>query len=110
LAGKVAGAVHELFGSVIDPVSVTFQKTNPQFEGDITLVVFPYVRMAGKSPEQTGQGRVRLMPKRVIERISTESSQLPSSGFTVPSRSLLSLLTVQVGVLPTDSGTGGPAK
>lgn len=55
LAGHVAGAVKELFGSVIDPVSVTFQKTNPQFEGDITLVVFPYTKMAGKSPEQTAQ-------------------------------------------------------
>lgn len=55
LAGHVAGAVKELFNTDIDPVSVTFQKTNPQFEGDITLVVFPYVKMAGKSPEQTGQ-------------------------------------------------------
>ena len=55
LSAHVAGAVKELFGSTIDPASVTFQKTNPQFEGDITLVVFPYVRMAGKSPEQTAQ-------------------------------------------------------
>lgn len=55
LSAHVAGAVKELFGSAIDPASVTFQKTNPQFEGDITLVVFPYVKMAGKSPEQTGQ-------------------------------------------------------
>lgn len=55
LSTHVAAAIKELFGSSIDPSSVTFQKTNPQFEGDVTLVVFPYVKLAGKSPEQTGQ-------------------------------------------------------
>jgi len=67
LAGQVAGAVKELFGSAIDPASVTFQKTNPQFEGDITLVVFPYVKMAGKSPEQTGQIIGEYLQKHVAE-------------------------------------------
>lgn len=67
LAGQVAGAVKELFGSEIDPTSVTFQKTNPQFEGDITLVVFPYVKMAGKSPEQTGQIIGEYLQKNVPE-------------------------------------------
>jgi arginyl-tRNA synthetase len=67
LAGHVAGAVKELFGTVIDPVSITFQKTNPQFEGDITLVVFPYVKMAGKTPEQTGQVMGEYLQKHVSE-------------------------------------------
>lgn len=55
LARHVTTAVTELFGPVLEPSSVTFQKTNPQFEGDITLVVFPYVKLAGKSPEDTGR-------------------------------------------------------
>lgn len=55
LARHVTAAVIELFGPVLEPSAVTFQKTNPQFEGDITLVVFPYVRLAGKSPEETGK-------------------------------------------------------
>lgn len=67
LSVQVAGAVKELFGSAIDPASVTFQKTNPQFEGDITLVVFPYVKMAGKSPEQTGQLIGEYLQKNVSE-------------------------------------------
>jgi arginyl-tRNA synthetase len=67
LSAHVAGAVKELFGSAIDPASVTFQKTNPQFEGDITLVVFPYVKMAGKSPEQTGQIIGEYLQKNVPE-------------------------------------------
>lgn len=67
LSVQVAAAVKELFGSAIDPASVTFQKTNPQFEGDITLVVFPYVKMAGKSPEQTGQLLGEYLQKNVPE-------------------------------------------
>jgi len=55
LAGKTAAAVKALFGKDIDPAAVTFQKTNQDFEGDITLVVFPFVKLAGKSPEETGR-------------------------------------------------------
>jgi arginyl-tRNA synthetase len=55
LRAPVAAAVAELFSAQISPASVTFQRTNPAFEGDVTLVVFPYVKLAGKSPEQTAQ-------------------------------------------------------
>ncbi len=55
LSIPVTNAIENLFGSKIDPSSITFSNTNPQFEGDITLVVFPYVKLAGKGPEQTGQ-------------------------------------------------------
>ena len=55
LSLEVAKAVESLFGGKIESDSVAFSSTNPSFEGDITLVVFPYVRLAGKSPEQTGQ-------------------------------------------------------
>src|SRR4051812_33307434 len=54
ISAAVTNAVSSLFGANIEPASVTYQRTNPQFEGDITLVVFPYVKLAGKSPEQTG--------------------------------------------------------
>ncbi|MCK6641277.1 MAG: arginine--tRNA ligase [Bacteroidia bacterium] len=55
LSAHVAVAVKELFGASVEASGVTFQKTNPQFEGDITLVVFPFTKLAGKSPEQTAQ-------------------------------------------------------
>ena len=31
---------------------VNFQKTRPEFEGDMTIVVFPFVKLAGRNPEQ----------------------------------------------------------
>lgn len=55
LRAPVANAVAELFSATVTPESVTFQRTNPSFEGDVTLVVFPYVKLAGKGPEQTAQ-------------------------------------------------------
>lgn len=51
----VEKAVTELYQTTINPDSIQFQKTKKEFEGDITLVVFPFVKMAKKSPEQTGE-------------------------------------------------------
>ena len=31
---------------------VNFQKTRPEFEGDMTIVVFPFTKMTGRNPEQ----------------------------------------------------------
>jgi arginyl-tRNA synthetase len=55
LSEHITKAVETLFGVKTEASSVTFSATNPAFEGDITLVVFPYVKLAGKGPEQTGQ-------------------------------------------------------
>lgn len=37
----------------IEPSLVQLQTTRKEFEGDVTLVVFPFVRMSKKSPEMT---------------------------------------------------------
>lgn len=47
--------INNLYGVEASPTMVQFQKTKKEFEGDITLVVFPFVKMAKKSPEQTGE-------------------------------------------------------
>ncbi len=33
--------------------TIIFQETNPQFAGDVTLVVFPYLKVSGQNPELT---------------------------------------------------------
>ena len=50
-----AQAIKELFGFEAKEGSIQFQKTDRKFEGDITLVVFPFVKAARKSPEETGR-------------------------------------------------------
>ncbi len=55
LAEKAAEAISQLFNKYPDPSMVTVQKTRPEFEGDLTIVVFPLTRFSGKSPEETGR-------------------------------------------------------
>ena len=55
LTQGVIEAVQKLYSQDIKPEIVQFQKTKKEFEGDITLVVFPFVKVAKKSPEQTAE-------------------------------------------------------
>ena len=48
-------AVKALYGQEVPEKMVQLQKTRSEFEGNLTLVVFPFVKMARKSPEQTAQ-------------------------------------------------------
>ena len=49
---KVQEAVKNLYGIEVNEQQVQLQKTRPEFEGDITLVVFPFVKAARKAPAQ----------------------------------------------------------
>lgn len=51
----VKNAVSELYAVQADEKWITFQETRKEFEGEITLVVFPFTRLSRKSPEETGK-------------------------------------------------------
>jgi len=51
----VAEAVKTLYALEVDANQIQLQKTKREFEGDLTVVIFPFVKAARKSPEQTGQ-------------------------------------------------------
>ena len=55
LGTVVANAVKTLYGLETEPNQIQLQKTKKEFEGDLTVVIFPFVKTARKSPEQTGQ-------------------------------------------------------
>ena len=55
LIPKVQEAVKSLYQLEITPAQVQFQKTRAEFEGDITLVVFPFVKAARKAPAMVAQ-------------------------------------------------------
>ena len=54
LISTVKEVVESGFGTAIDVSQVQLQKTRKEFEGDITLVVFPLTRITKLSPEETG--------------------------------------------------------
>lgn len=51
----VVNAIKSLYGQEITNNSVQLQETRPEFEGNVTLVVFPYAKMSHKRPEETAQ-------------------------------------------------------
>ena len=53
ISGAAREAVKVLYGMDATEKMVQLQKTRSEFEGNLTLVVFPFVRAAKKSPEQT---------------------------------------------------------
>ncbi len=55
LAQSVAAAVKELYGADFDTQKIQLQKTRKEFEGDFTLVVFPFLSLSKKRPEETAQ-------------------------------------------------------
>ena len=52
---EVAKAIKELFGTVAELKNIQIQKTKKEFEGDVTVVTFPFTKVSRKSPEQTGE-------------------------------------------------------
>ncbi len=52
---KVVEAVEEIYGQYVPAESIQLQNTRKEFEGDLTLVVFPLLRFSGKPPVQTSE-------------------------------------------------------
>ena len=50
LIKQVKEAVKDLYQIEATDQMIQLQKTRPEFEGQITLVVFPFVKMARKAP------------------------------------------------------------
>ena len=55
LTPQVIAAVKELYGVDATDQQIQWQKTRAEFEGDITLVVFPFVKLARKAPQAVAQ-------------------------------------------------------
>lgn len=55
LSAAIRSAIQILYGVTIAPEQAVLQKTKKEFEGHLTLVVFPFLRISKKSPEQTAQ-------------------------------------------------------
>ncbi len=55
IASAVVKAVKELYGADVPAQMVQLQKTKATFEGHLTLVVFPFLKISHKKPEETAQ-------------------------------------------------------
>ena len=53
LVASVINGLKALYGQEVPEKMVQLQKTKKEFEGHLTLVVFPFLKMSRKGPEQT---------------------------------------------------------
>lgn len=68
----------ELFGQAIDEKLIQFQKTRKDVEGDLTLVIFPFVKALRCSPVEAGEKIGNFLQERMdqIERFNVVSGFL----------------------------------
>ena len=55
LVASVISGLKALYSQEVPEKMVQMQKTKKEFEGHLTLVVFPFLKMSRKGPEQTAQ-------------------------------------------------------
>ena len=55
ISAAVVAAVKECYGQDVPQAMVQLQKTKAEFEGNLTLVVFPFLKMSRLKPEDTAQ-------------------------------------------------------
>ena len=55
ITDQVQQAIEKLFGEDVEREKIALQPTRKDFDGDFTLVVFPFVKLARRSPEDTAR-------------------------------------------------------
>jgi len=70
LTATIIAALNTLYGQEVPEKMVQLQKTKKEFEGHLTLVVFPFLKMSKKGPEQTAQEIGEYLKQNASELVS----------------------------------------
>jgi len=72
LIPAIVRAIKTLYGEEVSADQVQLQKTKKEFEGHLTLVVFPFLRISKKKPEVTAQeiGEYLVQNENVISKFN----------------------------------------
>jgi arginyl-tRNA synthetase len=60
-------AVKHLYQTDIEPAAVSIQETRKEFDGQVTIVTFPFTKFSRKGPEQTGAEIGEFLKKELKE-------------------------------------------
>lgn len=55
ITAAIINGIKKLYGAEVTASQIQLQKTKKEFKGHLTLVVFPFLRISKKSPEETAQ-------------------------------------------------------
>ena len=84
--------VEELYGQQVPEKMVQLQQTRPEFEGQVTLVVFPFTKMSHKAPEQTAQEIGEALVQKLPEVVSRYNAVKGFLNLSISSQQWIALL------------------
>ena len=84
--------VEELYGQPVPEKMVQLQQTRPEFEGQVTLVVFPFTKMSHKAPEQTAQEIGEALVQKLPEMVSRYNAVKGFLNLSISSQQWIALL------------------
>lgn len=67
LKNGVLLAIKELYNAEVSNNQIQIQKTRKDFDGDLTVVTFPLLKVSKKSPEQTGEDLGKFLVDTIAE-------------------------------------------
>ena len=88
----VKAIVEELYGQQVPDKMVQLQQTRPEFEGQITLVVFPFTKKSHKAPDATALEIGQRLKEKMPEVISGFNAVKGFLNLSISSREWISLL------------------
>ena len=92
LTATVIAALNSLYGQEVPEKMVQLQKTKKEFEGHLTLVVFPFLKMSKKGPEQTAQEIGEYLKQNAPELVSNYNAVKGFLNLTIASDCWVELL------------------
>ncbi|WP_304841313.1 arginine--tRNA ligase [Phocaeicola sartorii] len=92
LTASIISAIQTLYGPDVPGKMVQLQKTKKEFEGHLTLVVFPFLKMSKKGPEQTAQEIGGYLKEHAPELVSAYNAVKGFLNLTIASDCWIELL------------------
>lgn len=92
LTASIISAIKMLYGQDVPEKMVQLQKTKKEFEGHLTLVVFPFLKMSKKGPEQTAQEIGEYLKRNAPELVSAYNAVKGFLNLTIASDCWIELL------------------
>ncbi|MBR6893278.1 MAG: arginine--tRNA ligase [Bacteroidaceae bacterium] len=88
----VKDGIQSLYGVDVDEKQIQVQQTRSEFEGQLTVVVFPFLRASKKGPEQTGQELGQYLKENLSEVVANFNVVKGFLNLVISSQSWLELL------------------
>ena len=92
LTESILNGIKTLYNQEVPAKMVQLQKTKKEFEGHLTLVVFPFLKMSKKAPEQTAQEIGGYLKEHAPELVSAYNAVKGFLNLTIASDCWIELL------------------